>query len=218
MEFLRALGSDCEPVPISPDMWMDQLYGKSETDLPDLSFCGDAGSGDEPCPGRDFLTWLWFFAETELARIKHPDFGDFTLALEGPLTFAYSPGKAKDPELGGAGESTVKRGNPMTSAEAKAALASGKKLRKAKIMLARGDADKWTFTFDADTFAFGSLSLPEGDEEELDSRFEERITFLHILHMVMRQYFVRFVESVSGKELANTEKKIRQWARERESL
>ena len=218
MEFLRALGNDCEPVPVSPEEWMNRLFGKSETDLPDLSFCSDSGSGDEACPGRDFLTWLWFFSETELARIRHPDFGEFTLALEGPLTFAYSPGKAKDPELGGAGESTVKRGNPMTSAEAKAALASGKKLRKAKIMLARGDADKWTFTFDADTFAFGSLSLPDGDEEELDSRFEERITFLHILHMVMQQYFARYVEAVSGKELANTEKKIRHWARERESL
>ena len=218
MEFLRALGNDCEPVPVSPEEWMIKLFKKSETDLPDLCFCAETGNGDEPCPGRDFLTWLWFFSETKLGRIKHPEFGEFTMALEGPLTLAFSPGKSKDPELGGAGESTVKRGNPLTSAEVKAALASGKKLRKARIMLARNDADKWSFAFDADTFAFGSLALPEGEEEDRDSRFEERVMFLHILHCVMEEYFRKYVEAVSGKELANTEKEIRRWARERESF
>ena len=64
------------------------------------------------------------------------------------------------------------------SAEAKAALAVGKKLRKAKILMARGDADKWSFTFDADTFTITGLTLPETEEMELNARFEERVIFL----------------------------------------
>ncbi len=218
MEFTRALGVDCEPVPVSPETMMNKLFQKTEADLPGLSFTGKTGSEDEAMPGRDFLTWLWYYCETKLGVCKHPQYGEFTMALEGPLTFAYSSGKAKDPELAGAGESTVKKGNPLCSGEAKAALSSGKKLRKAKIMLARSDADKWSFTFDADTFAFGSLSLPEGEETDLNGRFEERILFLHILHAAMEEYFKLFVNAVSGDELAKTVKAVRQWTQDHEEL
>ena len=142
----------------------------------------------------------------------------FTIAFEGPLSFAYSPGKAKDPQLAGSGESVVKKGNPLTSAEAKAALSVGKKLRKAKIMLARSDAEKWTFTFDADTFAFSSLALPEGEEEELNARFEERVIYLDILHTVWESYFKKFADALAPDQLAQTEKAVRQWVRDHESL
>lgn len=218
MEFLRVLGSECEPVPISPNEFMEKLYNKTEADLPSLNFASETGTEDEATPGRDFLTWLWYYAETELGVFKHPDLGEFTIAFEGPLSFAYSPGKAKDPQLAGSGESVVKKGNPLTSAEAKAALSVGKKLRKAKIMLARSDAEKWTFTFDADTFAFSSLALPEGEEEEINARFEERVIFLDILHTVWEGYFKKFADALAPDQLAQTEKAVRQWVRDHESL
>lgn len=215
-EFMRAV--NVEPVPVSPNEWMEKLFHKSESDIPQLTFTGERGTEDEPMPGRDFLTWLWYCAEQDPLVCKHPKHGEIALAVMGPLTFAFSPAKAKDPELSGAGESVVKKGNPMSSAEAKAALQVGKKLRKAKIMLARGDAEKWAFTFDADTFAFTGLTLPEGEEMELNARMEERIGFLNILHEVMREYFRIYIESLEGGSLANTEKKIRLWAEERDSL
>ena len=218
MEFLRVLGSDCEPVPISPNEFMEKLYNKTENDLPMLNFASEHGTEDEATPGRDFLTWLWYYAETELGVYKHPDLGEFTIAFEGPLNFAYSPGKAKDPQLAGSGESVVKKGNPLTSAEAKAALSVGKKLKKAKIMLARSDAEKWSFTFDADTFAFSSLALPEGEEEEINARFEERVLFLDILHTVWEGYFKKFADALAPDQLAQTEKAVRQWVRDHESL
>lgn len=217
-KFGNAMGIECEPVPISPNELMEKLFNKTEDDLPSLSFSGEVGTDDEPSPGRDFLTWLWFFAENNGGVLKHPQLGEFTLALEGPLSFAFSPGKAKDPQLAGSGESVVKKGNPMTSAEAKAALSVGKKLKKAKIMIARSDAEKWTFSFDADNFAFGSLTLPEGDEEEINARFEERVIFLDILHNVFEGYFKLFAEALSPDNLAKTEKAVRLWTRERESL
>ena len=215
-EFVRAL--EVEPVPLSPNELMLKLFQKSETDLPALSFTSKSGAEDEAMPGRDFLTWLWFYSEQNLGVLKLADLGEFTIALEGPLTFAFSNGKSKDPDLSGAGESVVKKGNPLTSAEAKAALAVGKKLKKAKIMIARGDAEKWTFGFDADTFALSGLNLPEGEEMERHSRFQERVTNLGILHQVLCGYFELFAKSLQGDRLKKTQEAIRLWTKERESL
>ena len=136
-EFTRALGLDVEPVPLSVDELMASLLKKNETDLPPLTLTNQANGMDEPQPGRDFLTWLWYEAEVNGGRCSVGELGDFVVALEGPITLAYSPGKSKDPDLAGSGESVVKRGNPMASGEAKAALSSGKKLRKARVTFAR---------------------------------------------------------------------------------
>jgi len=216
-EYLRAL-PECEPVPISVNELMIKLFQKNEADLPSLKFTSERDADDEPMPGRDFLTWLWYCAEKEPEICKTKELGQVTLAVLGPLNFAFSPAKAKDPELCGAGESVVKKGNPLSSAEAKAALQVGKKLRKAKIILARNDAEKWTFSFDADTFAITGLALPEGEEMELNARLEERVMFLHQLHMMLEEYFRLFAASLLGDKLAATEKKIRQWAENRDSL
>ncbi len=214
-EFLRAV--NVEPVPISVSEWMIDMFQKTEHDVPALSFTGETGTEDEAMPGRDFLTWLWYCSEKDPFVCKHPQYGEFAIAVLGPLTFAFSPEKSKDPELAGAGESVVKKGNPLASAEAKAALQVGKKLRKAKIIIARGE-EKWTFTFDADTFALSGLSLPEGEELELNSRLEERVLFLRILHAALKEYFRIFIESLQGEKLKETEQKIRQWATDRDSL
>ena len=221
-EFTRALGLDVEPVPISVDELMVTLLKKNETDLPPLTLTNLASGMDEPQPGRDFLTWLWYESEVNGGACSVGDLGDFVLAIEGPLTLAYSPGKTKDPDLAGSGESVVKRGNPLASGEAKAALSSGKKLRKARVSFARegGDAevDKWSFTFDADTFTFGSVKLPTGEEMERESAFEERVSNLNILHTVFNAYFKKFAAAVmNGRNIA-TEKAMRQWVADRESL
>ena len=222
MEFTRALGSDVEPVPLSVDDLMMNLLKKNETDLPPLTLMSLANGMDEPQPGRDFLTWLWYEAEVNGGRCSVGNLGDFVLSLEGPLTLAYSPGKTKDPDLAGSGESVIKRGNTLASGEAKAALSSGKKLRKARLTIARegGDAevDKWVFTFDADAFTFGSVKLPVGEEMERESAFEERISNLHVLHTVFEAYFKKFAAAVmNGKNIA-TEKAMRQWVADRESM
>lgn len=112
----------------------------------------------------------------------------------------------------------LKKGCPQISAEAKAALSVGKKLKKAKVLLAHGDAEKWTFTFDADNFTMTGLNLPEGEEMELNARFEERVGFLHTLHLALEEYFKLFARTVMSEDRAALEKDIRKWAEERESL
>lgn len=216
VEFMRAVNA--EPVPVSVNEWMMELFQKTEADLPELSFSGERGTEDEPMPGRDFLTWLWYCAENSPLICKTRETGEVAISVLGPLHFAFSPAKARDPELSGAGESVVKKGNPLASAEAKAALQVGKKLRKAKIMLARNDSEKWTFTFDADSFSFSGLSLPEGEEMERNARMEERVGYLHMLHLIMKEYFRLFAQTLLEKDLPDTEKDLRRWAEEHDSL
>lgn len=216
VEFMRAVNA--EPVPLSPGEWMRELFRKTEADLPGLSFSGERGAEDEPMPGRDFLTWLWYCSEKDPFLCKTRETGEVAISVLGPLHFAFSPAKAQDPELSGAGESVVRKGNPLASAEAKAALRVGKKLRKAKIMLARNTSEKWTFTFDADSFAFSGLSLPEGEEMERNARLEERVGHLHSLYLIMKEYFRLFAQSLQQKNFPATEKDIRQWAEEHDSL
>ena len=207
-EFLKAM--EIEPIPVNIRELMVKFFKKSEIDLPDVSFNGRPSS--EPTPGRDFLTWLWYYSETSEGLLKVGNLGNFNLIIEGPLTFAIN-----GDDTPGASESTVKKGCPQMSAEAKAALAVGKKLRKAKIMLARGDAEKWSFGFDADSFTFSSLSLPETESMEINTRFEERVLSLNIFLTAFEAYFQKFASDImNGK--GTVQKKIVQWATDRESL
>ena len=207
-EFLKAM--EIEPLAVNIRELMIKFFKKSELDLPDVSFNGRPSN--EPTPGRDFLTWLWYFSEMHEGQLKVGDLGTFNLIIEGPLTFAIN-----GDDTPGASESTVKKGCPQMSAEAKAALAVGKKLRKAKILLARGDAEKWSFTFDADSFTFSGLSLPETESMEINTRFEERVLSLNIFLTAFEAYFQKFASDImNGK--GTVQKKIVQWASDRESL
>lgn len=207
--FLKAL--DVEPVPMGVNELMFRLLKADENDLPPLSFSGSSGKDGEACPGRDFLTWLWFHSEENGGKLKLDKYGEFQIGVDGPLTFAFSSSEAK-----GAAESAVKKGCPQLSAEAKAALAVGKKLKKAKLLLAR-DSEVWSGTFDADKFSFSGLNLPEGEEMERNSRFAERVDHLHVFHAAFEGYFKAFAESVMGDGRPSLEKRIRKWAQERES-
>jgi len=163
---------------------------------------------DEFTPGRDFLTWLWHYSEIHGGEIEVNNYGNFSVMPEGPLTFA-SEGQ-------GAFESVVRKGNPLNSAEAKTALTTGKKLKKANLIFARLD-EIWSCSFDADTFSFSGMKLPEGEEMEYASRFSERINNLHIFKEVFKTYFKKFLDEISNKnETINAD--IAKWIQERISL
>lgn len=199
-----------EPVQIDIEDIMIRLFSETPETLPRISFSASAHEEDF-IPGRDFLTWLWYFSETQDGKIMLDNYGSLSLIVEGPLSFALLD------EAGGAGETVVKKGAPLRSAEAKAALAVGKKLKKAKVTIVQAD-NVWSGTFDADKFCFSGLSLPDGEEMEIHSKFEERVNFLNIFRLALEEYFKTFVESVKSmnwpEELAN----IQKWSADRESL
>jgi hypothetical protein len=160
-------------------------------------------------PGRDFLIWLWYFSEEEKGETEVKGYGKFSIMLDGPLTFIA------DGE--GALETAVKRGNPLKSAEAKAALKVGKKLKKAKIIIARDD-QTWTAGFDADSFTFSGVMLPEGEEMEYNSRFAERIDSLQTFNSIFVELFSLFLKETSSSEWPKKIEKIKTWIEKRETL
>ena len=111
-------------------------------------------------------------------------------------------------------ETVIRKGLPTTSAEAETSLLQGKKLRQAKITMARED-ELWVFTLDADTFAIRSMSLPAIDDP-LDpmSYFQERIKNLYVFHRAFVQIFQNFLEMVTNENMKEkTTSSIQEWAK-----
>ncbi len=201
--------TNIEPCQLQPGLMLEEMFQCTERDLPEVMF---ANVQDDMAPGRDFLTWLWYFSECGDGRITHEQFGEFAIMIEGPLTFSFVS------EARGAAETTLKKGgSPLRAAEAKAALTVGKRLKKARFTLCRAD-EIWTGGIDADNFTFSALTLPEGEEMDFNSVFAERMQNLFIFQNVIREYFRKFAESVRGMDWAETEKKIQKWASERDSF
>jgi len=157
--------------------------------------------------GREFLMWLWYSSEKRGGLANVPDVGEIAYMVEGPLTFVME-GK-------GAHEITLRKGEPMLSAEARTALLSGKKLKKAKVQFARGE-EAWAFTFDADEFIFRSLKLPQTEAFDRVGKFQERMVLLETFRQSFFHLYTEFVkERNRSKEWKETKAAMRKWVAER---
>ena len=157
--------------------------------------------------GREFLMWLWYCSEKRGGLANIPDVGEIAYLVEGPLTFVME-GK-------GAHEITLRKGEPMLSAEARTALLSGKKLKKAKVQFVRGE-EAWAFTFDADEFIFRSLKLPQTEAFDRVGKFQERMVLLEIFRQSFFHLFREFVkERNAASDWKETKMAMRKWVAER---
>lgn len=199
-----------EPIPLSPEVAAKELCDTDPNDIPPINFSPEQPDGNAGGTlGQNFLTWLWFLQEESGGTLPKSQLGEFAFMVDGPLVFV-----AEGP---GAFESSIRKGLPTLSAEAKAALLVGKKLKRAKLVLARGKAENWTVTVDADTFLFRGLKLPEGEKLEAHSAFEERVTYLHIFQTVFFALFARFLkEAGDSSKFAGLQKRAKAWVKDRE--
>lgn len=195
-------------VPVAPQYAALRRLNVDVRDVPPTSFspdCEDAAV--ENNVGQDFLTWLWFFSEVRGGFARLGDAGEFAVMIEGPLTFVM--------EGQGAHETVLRRGTPALSAEAKIALLSGKKLKRARLVLARGQ-DQWQVAVDADTFVFRGLKLPETEKLEPISRFEERIQSVGVFRDAFLALYDWFIKArMEPATWAKTQKEIHRWVSER---
>ncbi len=157
--------------------------------------------------GREFLMWLWYCSEKRGGLANIPDVGEIAFMVEGPLTFVME-GK-------GAHEITLRKGEPMLSAEARTALLTGKKLKKAKVQFVRGE-EVWAFTFDADEFIFRSLKLPPTETYDRVGKFQERMVLLETFRQSFFHLFCEFVKERDNFSHWNeTKEAMRQWVADR---
>jgi hypothetical protein len=154
--------------------------------------------------GTEFLTWLWYFSEN-----KGGMHDGFAFALGGPFTFVH--------EGAGAHVVVIRKGNPGIASEAKSALMAGKKLKKAKLTVAKGEKT-WTCSIDGGEWTFGSLKLPKGEAVEPISAFEERMMSIGSFVDAFEGVFLKFVSIRVDKKLwADEVAQIKQWVADRVS-
>lgn len=200
-----------EPVPLSPD-WAAKLLAEVDPEsVPPLNFSPElADANAAGTLGQNFLTWLWFLQEESGGALPKSQLGEFQFMIDGPLVFV-----ADGP---GALESSLRKGAPTISAEAKAALTVGKKLKRAKLVVVRSRTETWSASIDADSFLLRGLRLPEGEALEDHSAFEERITYLHVFQTLFYALFERFLkETGAPAKLAALQKRAKEWVRERQA-
>lgn len=192
-----------KPVSADPTAMAWQL-AQSRTDRwNSLGFAADQWA--DCAPGREFLMWLWFMSEAKGGEVTLPESGPMAVLVEGPLQFDQEE----------QGETVIRKGEPMISAETRAALLSGKKLRRAKLTLARGE-EIWTCTLDADEFIFRGLKLPKPEAYDVLGKFTERMEFLDMFRVAFGELYKQFVEirdDPSALEALCEE--IREWIRSR---
>lgn len=180
-------------IPYTPQAAALMLANLDIRMLKPTSFSSDVKDADvEQDIGTEFLTWLWFFSESLGGRL-----GEYAYGFDGPFTLIH--------EGQGAHEVTVKRGNPLMSSEVKSALLASKKLRKAKLTVARGD-QTWSCSIDGITWAFGGLKTPKGERLDPVSALQERMhsigTFIGAIEAVYKKFLdVRVDEKQWAEEV-----------------
>jgi hypothetical protein len=201
LHFSQATGVDL--IPVTPFTVAAKERKTDLRDLPPTSFSPDCDDDTaETQIGRDFLTWLWYFSEA-CGGVASLDDGEFAVAIEGPLSFVF--------EGNGAHETVLRKGMPVVSAEAKTALTSGKKLKRAKVTFARGE-DMWSLTLDADEFVCRGVQLPKGENLDLASKFQDRVLAMETLRQIITGFYNRFLdERLDPKEWQAVREDIHKW-------
>jgi hypothetical protein len=125
------------------------------------------------------------------------------------LAFAY--------EGAGAHETVLRKGMPVVSAEAKTALTGGKKLKRAKVTFSN-QGNSWSLHFDADDFTLRSVQLPQSDNLDPLSRFQERVLAIETLRQIIFGFYHRFLqERLNEKEWKAIRVEIHKWVSRRKA-
>ena len=204
MSWQHALGTDASLIPITPATASLLWAGKGLENYDLLNLAPDHGEVTDGGAGEDFLTWLWYYSEREGGML-----GNFALMIEGPLAFVH--------EGQGAHETILRKGMPTISAEAKQALMSGKKLRKAKITVSKGD-DVWSFGLDAAEWIFSGTKVPTDKSLDPVSRFQEKVLGLDALMEFMKISYTKFLEIMSNPIARDVlVEDMREWVNDRQA-
>ncbi len=154
--------------------------------------------------GSEFLTWLWFRAETQASPFDlGGEIGTFSLWFEDKLVVGSAAVDAQ--------ENLFKGGHPSTSLEARTALRLGKQASEAKLRVDRETHD-WAFTFRAKELAIGSVRIPAVLASEADDKLYERMYLLEQLDGMLKGLFGQFLRLRISAAWTETEvPKMRQW-------
>jgi len=128
---------------------------------------GDARGGLDFL-GPEFLTWLWWRA-AEAPGFTHPDGIEVFVHLDEHLELRGERAAAR--------RTVLRSGVPGASAEARAALKSGKTLVAARVLVVRGEEER-RVTIKAEDLDFSGLKLPAPEPGPAHERLEQSLAGL----------------------------------------
>ncbi len=211
--------SQAKLIPMIPELLAFKRAGITYDSLGAVTFSPDSAVvPDKSGLGLDFLTWLLFRSEEKdhtfrITNGTHDPNISYALAFADPIIFLNNEGA-------GSYETSLRKGTPILSSEAKTALMSGKKLAKANIAFVLDENHQWSASVDAQTFAFRSVKVPrpeEGTDER--SRLVEKLQHFSFFVDAFYSLFDEFLDVL--KDNAKWEKTVQEmqaWIERRESL
>jgi hypothetical protein len=152
--------------------------------------------------GPEFLTWLWYKAETDHGRIDltaslfdagQIPIGDLADAHR-VVTVAMADQILLSTDGPGMSTTDAFRGDaPDLSPEAAAALANGKLLHRAKITLNGDDTAQWPLTLHAQTLDLAGIKIPTPPLPDFEDNATTRLRALDDLETLLHTAFTAFI-------------------------
>ncbi len=170
--------------------------------------------------GREFLTWLWYLAETMQERLRLEVSGrtleidlwvDDRLVLEGNAAMSH--------------QNVMKGGDPSHSQEASASLATGKTVREMKLGLRVKDGGEYSAVLGCEDLSPRALKLPspepqegqDGDPKAAALPLADRLTATATFVGILDALFDRFRSARVDQEWDRTVvKEMREWIKRRQ--
>lgn len=161
--------------------------------------------------GREFLTWLWFYAEnTESILLSDGTYGniwiDDRMVLESPYGRAHIQ--------------TLKGGEPSRSLEAASSLAEGKTVKEMKLGMSHELLGDFTFTLNSLDLSPRAIKLPDPSDDysqiEHFSLVDYRLKASRLLVDSIDSWFSIFLEKRTHEDWSQKEwAELKKWVLER---
>lgn len=170
--------------------------------------------------GREFLTWLWYVAETQKETLSLEPLDkegeiEVDLWVDDRIVLEAATGQSH--------QNVMKGGDPSASREAEAALSTGKTVREMKLGMNVKGAGEFTAILNCDDLNPRGLKLPQRDKEDGAAPSEDlpviqRLRHLEIYLSALDSLFARFlsVRTEDGWEKGGLAD-MRAWIKKRQS-
>lgn len=134
--------------------------------------------------GKEFMTWLWFRAET-----------DPVFDLPGPRQVEVENlgGLVLDANYGDARSTTLKGEAAGVAPEAGTALREGKKIKRAQFKFSTDGMD-WTATLDGESFALTGLRIPNSGKLPFNEMLRLRLEYVNEYESILGDLMTAFLD------------------------
>jgi recombination associated protein RdgC len=153
--------------------------------------------------GTEFATWLWYRSESNRGTLEVGDGKTCQMDFEKDLVLTSDYGEAT--------ASALKGDAPTLAPEAAAALAQGKKVRRARIRVTLDNVN-WSMALNAENFDWGGLKVEIPPSLPFEEALPLRLKALEEFHQLFETLFGRFLDLRLNPDLWEPEERaMRAW-------